>query len=269
MVLLDRACCVPAPATLVASPSPRRSRHRVGADTARRAAPCAAPAPLPLPGAAEPASNFHRKSQKVRRSRWGSACIPPATAAWRRPSTTPIGSRPPPASSWSSRRRPWTPFPSTSFPPPPWMRSAPCKGATFTGSLRVSGGGDPEYLRPFLPGRPEPPVSLRRQPQAPGHGHLAGRGGGRPTPSSSGPHRPDVWRQHHFNTWYGAEISALSYNDNCFTLTVLPGAKPGAPALAAVKPDVGYVRIVNRARRWPAQSAASCPCRTRTPPSSP
>src|SRR5690606_31797603 len=63
-----------------------------------------------------------------------------------------------------------------------------------------------------------------------------------------GSHRPEAWAARHFGTWYGAEVSALSFNDNCFEITVQPGARPGDAPVVTVTPDVGHVMIVNRAR---------------------
>jgi PBP4 family serine-type D-alanyl-D-alanine carboxypeptidase len=138
-------------------------------------------------------------------------------------------------------------FPINWFPATTLEAAGAIQGRTLKGSVRVTGGGDPNISDRFFPDALSPLEPFVDSLRALGIDTLRGRIEVNDSFFSS-PHRPDVWKEHHFNTWYGAEISALSYNDNCFTLTVLPGAKPGSPALAAVKPDVGYVRIVNHAK---------------------
>lgn len=44
---------------------------------------------------------------------------------------------------------------------------------------------------------------------------------------------------------FGAEVSALSFNDNLAELHVVPGSAPGQPAVVQVVPDIGYVQIDN------------------------
>ena len=45
---------------------------------------------------------------------------------------------------------------------------------------------------------------------------------------------------------YGAPVSALSVNDNVLVVEVLPGERPGDPALVKLEPDQEYYRIENR-----------------------
>lgn len=44
---------------------------------------------------------------------------------------------------------------------------------------------------------------------------------------------------------FSARISAVSFNDNCFTAVVSPGRRPGDPARVAVLPETSYVKIIN------------------------
>ncbi|MDB5105198.1 MAG: dacB [Fibrobacteres bacterium] len=118
---------------------------------------------------------------------------------------------------------------------------------TLTGRVRISGEGDPNVSDRFFPDALSPLEPFMDSLKALGIDTIRGMVDVTDT-FFTGPHRPEAWKQHHFNTWYGAEVSALSYNDNTFTLNVLPGAKPGAPAVAMIKPDVGYVRIINKAK---------------------
>ena len=60
-----------------------------------------------------------------------------------------------------------------------------------------------------------------------------------------GPRKPEEWRKKYFDSWYGAEISPLSFNDNCALFEIKPGAKHGDTAQITVVPDIGYVKIKN------------------------
>ncbi len=46
--------------------------------------------------------------------------------------------------------------------------------------------------------------------------------------------------------YYSARISALSFNDNCFEVTIAPGEQAGEPAQISVAPQTAYARITNR-----------------------
>lgn len=118
---------------------------------------------------------------------------------------------------------------------------------TLTGKVRISGQGDPNISDRFFPDAMSPLEPFIDSLKAMGIDTVRGMVEVTDT-FFTGPHRPEAWKQHHFNTWYGAEVSAMSYNDNTFVLKVNPGAKPGDPAVATVTPDVAYVRIVNKAK---------------------
>lgn len=138
-------------------------------------------------------------------------------------------------------------FPVNTFPTTSMHASGTLQGRSLVGKVTIAGGGDPNISDRFFPDALSPLFPYVDSLKALGIDTLRGTLAVNDT-FFTGPRRPEAWRQHHFNTWYGAEVSALSYNDNAFTLTVLPGAKPGAPALVSVQPEVGYVRIVNRVR---------------------
>lgn len=53
------------------------------------------------------------------------------------------------------------------------------------------------------------------------------------------------WSSEDLQWWFGAEVSALSFNDNLAGITVTPGAKAGDKCVVVVTPDVGYVEIQN------------------------
>lgn len=54
------------------------------------------------------------------------------------------------------------------------------------------------------------------------------------------------WVWDDLNYYYGAEISALTINDNTLQVSVKPGSKPGAPCLLAIEPATSYVVLSNR-----------------------
>ncbi|MBF0430629.1 MAG: D-alanyl-D-alanine carboxypeptidase/D-alanyl-D-alanine-endopeptidase [Fibrobacteria bacterium] len=59
------------------------------------------------------------------------------------------------------------------------------------------------------------------------------------------PHKPIIWKPRHFNKWYGAEVSALSFNDNCFDVHMKPGEKAYVPIQFGIQPEAGYVNLKN------------------------
>lgn len=120
------------------------------------------------------------------------------------------------------------------------------RGKTLRGELRVLGGGDPNISDRFYSSALEPLLEWADSLKARGIDTVRGR----VTASDAwftGPHKPVAWAPRHFNTWYGAEVSALSFNDNTFDLAVGPGERPGDPPVVFIQPDVGYVNIVNHA----------------------
>ncbi len=138
-------------------------------------------------------------------------------------------------------------FPVNHFPLTALEVRGRIEGRTLYGTLVAVGGGDPNVSNRFFPDALSPlkpfADSLRRL----GIDSVIGEVVTIDT-FFHGPRRPKAWREHHFNTWYGAEVSSLSYQDNAFDLTVMPSAKVGAPPVALIDPDVGYVQVVNKAR---------------------
>jgi len=56
------------------------------------------------------------------------------------------------------------------------------------------------------------------------------------------------WEWDDLQWWYGAEVSALTINDNSVDLTVRPGARAGDPAVVTVGPSLPLVTILDRTR---------------------
>jgi D-alanyl-D-alanine carboxypeptidase/D-alanyl-D-alanine-endopeptidase (penicillin-binding protein 4) len=61
-----------------------------------------------------------------------------------------------------------------------------------------------------------------------------------------GPPYGSGWEWEDLQWWYGAEVSALTVNDNYLELSVTPGPQPGAPALVTVRPAAPLLTINNR-----------------------
>lgn len=61
----------------------------------------------------------------------------------------------------------------------------------------------------------------------------------------TGPWKPEFWRSNFYDSWYGAEIGPLGFNDNCVTVRFWPGYYRGDTAVYSLVPDVGYVKVVN------------------------
>ncbi len=55
------------------------------------------------------------------------------------------------------------------------------------------------------------------------------------------------WEWDDLQFYYGAEVSALTVNDNCVSFTVKPGAKAGDKPTITVQPQTDYVKIINNA----------------------
>lgn len=61
----------------------------------------------------------------------------------------------------------------------------------------------------------------------------------------TGPWKAEHWRKNFYNSWYGAEIGPLGFNDNCTLIRFKPGEKEGDTAIVTILPDVGYVTVKN------------------------
>jgi D-alanyl-D-alanine carboxypeptidase/D-alanyl-D-alanine-endopeptidase (penicillin-binding protein 4) len=59
---------------------------------------------------------------------------------------------------------------------------------------------------------------------------------------------PTGWEWDDLQWWYGAEVSALTINDNSVDLSVKPGARAGDPCRISIGPDTSAVTIVDRTK---------------------
>jgi D-alanyl-D-alanine carboxypeptidase/D-alanyl-D-alanine-endopeptidase (penicillin-binding protein 4) len=62
----------------------------------------------------------------------------------------------------------------------------------------------------------------------------------------SGPQYGSGWEWEDLQWWYGAEVSALTVNDNALDLSVKPGIQVGAPALITTGPPDPLLTMVNK-----------------------
>lgn len=123
---------------------------------------------------------------------------------------------------------------------------------TLRGDLYLVGGGDPLSERPprnALAAFEEFADALFSSGVRYVEGRLVGHEG-----LFSGPRRGIGWTWEDLVWWYGAEVSALSLNDNCATLRILPGYRPGDPVRLETFPETSYYQIENRALTSPAGS---------------
>jgi D-alanyl-D-alanine carboxypeptidase/D-alanyl-D-alanine-endopeptidase (penicillin-binding protein 4) len=114
----------------------------------------------------------------------------------------------------------------------------------FSGTLRIEGRGDPNISARFYPDAFYVLKNLTDSIKSKGIDTLRGILD-LDTSFFKGPRKPAQWRKNFFDSWYGAEISPLSFNDNCALIEIRPGAKEGDSARITVIPDVGYVKIKN------------------------
>ena len=56
------------------------------------------------------------------------------------------------------------------------------------------------------------------------------------------------WEWDDAQFYYGAEVSALTVNDNSATFTVTPATRAGKPPQITIQPQTGYLKIINNAR---------------------
>jgi serine-type D-Ala-D-Ala carboxypeptidase/endopeptidase (penicillin-binding protein 4) len=124
--------------------------------------------------------------------------------------------------------------------------SSPDTAGRIKGDLILYGRGDPSLASRFNPDSSfKPYEQLARQLTAAGVKRVEGdliadesylRG----EPLGQG------WEWMDLQWHFGAEISALTTNDNSIEVSIKPGAKPGDPCTVTITPDVGYVSFINR-----------------------
>ncbi len=119
------------------------------------------------------------------------------------------------------------------------------------GDVYLVGRGDPNLSGRFADGRPtaifeDMAEALRQQGVRRIEGRLIGHEG-----LFSGDRRGDDWSWGDLVWGYGAEVSALSFNDNVAVLTVGPGEREGDPIVIDRVPASAYYRVTSSAVTGP------------------
>jgi serine-type D-Ala-D-Ala carboxypeptidase/endopeptidase (penicillin-binding protein 4) len=133
--------------------------------------------------------------------------------------------------------------------------AAPDSDGRIAGDIRLVGGGDPNLSARAIPYHSGPSAGDPLAALADLADQVAARGIVRIDGDVVGDDSWYVWEPFG-NGWsiddpvndYGAPVSALSVNDNAFTLSIRPGAKDGDPAALTLNPAVEYYSIDNRIR---------------------
>jgi D-alanyl-D-alanine carboxypeptidase/D-alanyl-D-alanine-endopeptidase (penicillin-binding protein 4) len=130
----------------------------------------------------------------------------------------------------------------------------PDTSGTVKGDLVVYGRGDPTYATRFGPeGNTDyyrAMNELAANIAAAGLRRVEGDLVGDESYFVGGPLAPG-WEWDDLQWWYGAEVSALSVNDNSVDLSVSPGARAGDPCRITLGPATSYVTVVDRTRTTP------------------
>lgn len=117
-------------------------------------------------------------------------------------------------------------------------------GKSFYGVIRLRGEGDPNISARFFFDPFYPLKVLADSIKAFGIDSLHVRFE-LDTSYYSGPRKPEHWRSNYYDSWYGAEVTPLIFNDNCALLQIVPGEKAGDAAQVTIDPDLGYVQVKN------------------------
>lgn len=124
------------------------------------------------------------------------------------------------------------------------------------GDVYLVGRGDPNLSARFNPGRPaaafeELADALRAAGVERIEGRLVGHEG-----AFTGDRRGSDWAWEDLVWSYGAEVSALCFNDNVAELRLLPGEQAGDPAFLEASPLTAYYSVVSTAVTSPAGTKA-------------
>lgn len=132
---------------------------------------------------------------------------------------------------------------------------APDANGVIDGDISLVGGGDPNLSGRTLPYRMGAAAGDPLAPLADLAAQVAAAGVTRVNGDVVGDDRWYVWEPYGAG-WgiddplydYGAPVSALTVDDNAFTIHVAPGAAADAPAVLQLMPAVDYYSIDNRIR---------------------
>jgi len=127
-----------------------------------------------------------------------------------------------------------------------YATSRPDSAGILRSDLTVYGRGDPSIAARFNSGDYFKGINeLAAQIAATGVKRIEGDLVGDET-YFIGPQYGSGWNWEDLQWWYGAEVSALTINDNALDLSVKPGSAVGAPAVITTGPPDPLLAIVNR-----------------------
>ena len=132
-----------------------------------------------------------------------------------------------------------------------YARSRPDAAGTIRGDLTIYGRGDPSIAARFNNGNYFKGIDdLAARIVAAGVKRVEGDLVGDET-YFTGPQYGSGWEWDDLQWWYGAEVSALTINDNALDLSVKPGMKVGAPAVITTGPPDPLLKIINKVMTAP------------------
>ena len=133
--------------------------------------------------------------------------------------------------------------------------ATPDGNGRVAGALRLLGGGDPNLSARPIPYRMGPITGNPLAPIDDLAEQIAARGVKRIAGDIIGDDTWYVWQPYAVGWGIddpesddGPPISALTVNDNVFTLSIRPGAREGDPAILSLQPPIEFYRIDNRVR---------------------
>jgi len=127
-----------------------------------------------------------------------------------------------------------------------YAAARPDAAGILHGDLTIYGRGDPSIAARFNGGDYFKGINdLAAQIAAAGVKRVEGDLVGDET-YFTGPRYGSGWNWEDLQWWYGAEVSALTVNDNALDLFVKPGSAVGAPAVITTGPPDPLLAIVNR-----------------------
>jgi D-alanyl-D-alanine carboxypeptidase/D-alanyl-D-alanine-endopeptidase (penicillin-binding protein 4) len=132
-----------------------------------------------------------------------------------------------------------------------YARTRPDSSGTVHGDLTIYGRGDPSIAARFNNGNYFKGIDdFAARIVAAGVKRVEGDLVGDET-YFTGPQYGSGWEWEDLQWWYGAEVSALTINDNALDLSVKPGVKVGAPAVISTGPPDPLLKIINKVTTAP------------------
>jgi serine-type D-Ala-D-Ala carboxypeptidase/endopeptidase (penicillin-binding protein 4) len=127
-----------------------------------------------------------------------------------------------------------------------YAASTPDATGRISGDLTFYGRGDPSFASRYHHDSSVKPYELlAKQLVTAGVKKIEGNLIADESYLSGDPHGQG-WEWMDLQWHFGAEVSALSTNDNCIEVSVRPGSKVGEPCTITITPDVGYISFINR-----------------------